>query len=295
MSNPNEQPTEAEIQAAEAKLNEEAGIVEIDDGTGHPGDEEEDDFEPYSTEGTDDDEPDDGSEGDDEDGSEINQEAIQKKIDTATFKRHEERRKREAIQRERDALKEEIERLKNPTVQPSDIVIPEVPDSLDPDFDTKMAERDKAIADKAKAESAAQVAQETAQKTAQQRAEEEVNELRRLSSEMYAAAEKEGISSADLKVADDRVAMFVGDRSLARFILEQGSDLVIALSGDVESLEKIGRMDPVSATAYIATSVLPKLSIKEKKAPSAPDPLKVPGKKGSPKKKNPFLEGVVIE
>ena len=115
--------------------------------------------------------------------------------------------------------------------------------------------------------------------------------------EMYAGGEQLGIKKDELKVADDRVAMFIHSPDVARYILERKEAPLIVkhLSDSPTELEKLGTMNAVDAAAYIATTVLPKARKLKPRQSNAPDPLDIPGGRPAGAKKDAFLDSVTFE
>jgi len=229
------------------------------------------------------------------DGSEtpLNQEAVDKRINELTFKRHEEKRKREAIEAENERLRKEIEASR---MKPKEIVIPPLPDPYDPEFETKVKERDQALQAKAKADADLAANRKHAEETLASQQRERQEFLMKRTEDMFAAGEKLGIKKDEMALAEQKVALFIKDGSLADFILSQDDSALIVryLSSSAVELEKISQMSPVAASAYIATKIMPKAAKLKPDLPNTPDPLDIP--KGGPgKKKDPFLTGVTFE
>lgn len=257
--------------------------VDIDDPIDEPTDEDGNIVEDDG----DDQDPDPGEKGGDPKDKQttINQEAVDKKIHKLTFEKYEEKRKREA-------LESELKALKHKAADGADKVeIPPIPDRYDPDFEEKMEARDKAIMEQANANAAVQVDQ-------QNRQQAEAQALQQNITKMYAGAEKLGIKESEMQEADNKVAMFVTDPALAKYILgrEDSTQVVKYLADSIVELDELSKMEPTAAAAKIAAEIAPKASEAFKqKTPGAPNPLDIPGGRGAPEKKSKFLVGVEFE
>lgn len=221
----------------------------------------------------------------------INQEAVDRKINKLTFEKYEERRRAEQLEKElQDA------RSKLSATDTDQIVIPELPDAFDPEYDTKMQLRDEALKKHAEKEAQRAYDQRLKDDQAKKDSEAEREKLIGHVNNMYDSAEKAGISKEDLQKADNTVAMFIRDKGLATFIIshEKAPLIVNHLANNISELEKIGQMNPIQAAAHIATSIIPVAEKFKPNLPKTPDPIEIPTgkKKGG---NNPYLEGVTME
>ena len=223
----------------------------------------------------------------------INQEAVNKRINKLTFEKHEEQRKREDLEAKYAELQAEIEKQKQSS---SEIVIPDMPDPYDPEFASKLAEREKAVQEKARADAAREVAEQAHEAEVKRRQEEAVKQFEQQTTKMFDSGEKAGITREDLQKAEQTVSMFVRDPSLAQFILAQEDSALIVhhLANNVSELEQVVGMSPMNAAAYIATVVTPKAKEFKPQQPGAPAPLNVP-KGGPAPNQDPYLKGVQFE
>lgn len=224
----------------------------------------------------------------------VNQEAVEKKINTLTFQKHEERRKREEAETRAQELKEKLEALDK---KDSDIVIPPVPDTFDPDYEKKLAEREAAIKKQAQVDYDKQVLER--QKTEAQQAEiaRQQEAIQKSVTKMYDGAKTLGFKEEDFKKADLRVSQFIQHPQLAQHILEHddGPALVMYLSSNAAELEKVAQMNPIDAGVYLATKVVSKAKDLKPQPSKTPAPLdidegRVPKPDGSP-----YLNGVTFE
>lgn len=230
-----------------------------------------------------------------EDGSGIDQEKVNKRINKITFEKHEEIRKREAVEEENRKLKEQIEKDKQAAAD-AEVQVPDMPDAFDPEFSRKVKERDEAIRKRALADANRKAAEDSRRKSLETTANEQALSIQQNVDRMYADGKKLGIKDEDLKKADKTLTTFIRSSSLAQFILaqEQSAQLVTHLADNIVELDKISKMDPLSASAYISSKIIPGLK-KGVRSSGAPDPLDtLPTGKGD-KSSDPYLKGVQFE
>lgn len=222
----------------------------------------------------------------------INQEAVQKRINKAIRERYEEQRKREEAERK---LEEATQKLS--AFDQKDITIPEFPDAFDPNFDQKIRARDEALKQQAMQQAQRDLQQRNAEQARMEKAQKQRDQVTGYVNSMFKNAEQMGIKEADLRQADDTVAMFIKDPGLATFILSQkDAPLIINhLAGNIAELETISRMNPIDAAAHIATSVIPAAQKYRPNLPSTPDPIDIPAGKSKGVKQSEYLDGVEFE
>ena len=223
----------------------------------------------------------------------INQEAVNKKINKLTAKRREAETKAEEAQRK---LEEAQERIKELEGKSDDIEIPPLPDAYDPEYESKLAERDAAIRKKAEADLAVKQAEKEEQKRLERQQEESRQRYIDQTTKMYQAGEKIGIKKEELQQAEQTLATFINDPALAQYILahEDSALIVNHLANNVETLDRISRMPGVQASVEIATAILPKAKSFKAPVTDTPDPLDIPtGKKAG--SDDPFLKDVKFE
>lgn len=234
-------------------------------------------------------------EGDGEgDKQAVNQEAVEKRIAKATWQRQEETRKREEAEKraaDAEAKLKELEAKEEP------IVVPPMPDQLDDDYDQKVAARDEAIKKLGEAEARQQQANREQQEALANRAKTTADELKQLSDDMYDKAEKLGVKQTDLQQADNRVALYIKDQALGRYILshDRGPLIVSYLASNPDALDSMGKMDPVTAAAFIASDVVPNTDAMMPKTTNTPAPATIPKGGGAGEKRSEYLDGVEFE
>lgn len=270
--------TETENQGDKSTETENQGI-EFDDGK------EEVDKKPETPEG----------ESSETEGGEINQEAIQKKIDKLTFKRYEEREKREEAEQK---LAEAKEQLKKYTQESETVEIPPVPDPYDEKYKEKLQAREEALQKQASIDAQKKLEEERHNEALIAKQEAVKKEIQKNVNNMYTSAEKMGFKKEDFQEAEQKVGKFISNRpEIAQFILRQkdASLIVQYLSSNVESLEKITRLSDVDASAFIASTVADNAKALKPKPSNTPDPLKIVDGKGGGSDESPYLSGVEFE
>lgn len=224
---------------------------------------------------------------------EINQEAVQKRIDEITFEKYEEKRKREKLEEELAELRASLEKRK---AAEENIEIPDLPDIYADDYAEKVRQRDEALRKSAEIEARKKLKKEQEQAKFQADFEKRQAEINQNVERMFSTASEYGISKDELTEADRKVSKFITDPELARFILSQKDSALIIkhLSSSATELEKIQQLSPLEASAYIATKVSVQAAKLKPDLTKTPDPQDLPKGKAKPKK-DPFLEGVSFE
>lgn len=222
----------------------------------------------------------------------INQEAVQKKINKAIKERYEEQRKREAAERELEQAKLRLQALDK-----QDVVIPEMPDAFDANFEAKIRARDEALRMQAIRQAEKEQQQRTLEQAKIAEAQTKRDQINGYVTTMFETAKQMGMKETDLRQADDTVAKFIRDPGLATFILSQkDAPLIINhLADNLSELETVSKMNPIEAAAYIATSVIPAAQRFKPTLPKTPEPIDIPTGKAKAAKNDPFLEGVTFE
>ena len=225
---------------------------------------------------------------------EINQEAVDKKINKLTFEKHEEIRKREEVEK---TLKEAQERLAKLEGKGQVVEVPPMPDPTDIDYDQKLVAREEAIAANAKLEAQRETAKQAQEEAYQKQIEANAAEVQKHVETMYSGAKDLGVKEDELKEADARVARFINDPELAKFIISQPDSalLVKHLASSANDLTKISQMNPIQATAYLVTTVIPAAAKLKPGVTKTPPPIDVPSGKGGGESQSPFLTGVILE
>ena len=224
----------------------------------------------------------------------INQEKVDKKINKLTFEKHEERRKREKVEADRKELQDKFDAL---TARNDQIQVPPIPDTFDVNYEAKVKARDEALIARAKQDAEQNFAAQQQQSAIEATRKAESTAIQKHIDTMLDSCKKLGIEKETLKAADDKVAMFVKDPSLAKFIISQeNAALVITyLAASAQELEKISSMDPVSASAYIATAIVPKANALKPGVTQTPEPLDIPRGTGGNPNDSQYLKGVQME
>ena len=231
------------------------------------------------------------TEEDDGKKSEINQQAVNKRINKLTRQRYEEERKR----KEAEARLKEYEDQKKAV--DDNVVIPPVPDIYDPNYDQLMKERDAAIQRKSQADAAKAAENQRYQDELVKRQQAHQKEMMDLHGEMFVKSKDLGIKEEDLKAADEHLAATIPSPDIAKFILELDDSPLVALYlyQNSEALDKVLSMDLMKAAAYLSTTISAEAAKLKPGTSKAPEPIDIPGKKGAPEKSSEYLEGVVFE
>ncbi len=229
------------------------------------------------------------SEGESSDSKEegdkgINQEAVNKKINTAIRKKKEaeeatavERLKREEV----EAQLKELQQVELPD-------IPEVPNYMDPDYAQKIANRDEIIV------------KHTQEAARRQTLADIENDKARESHEAHVAKVQESIKVFDeetVKLKLDKQTLIdsqnvvgsymKGKQELAQFLLGQSPLNVLYLSQNLPEMEKIDKMSETNAAVYIATEIAPKALELRPKTTTTPEPPYDPKGNRTSKDKDP--------
>ena len=230
----------------------------------------------------------------DEEGRPINQAAVQKKIDKAIFEKYEQERKNEELSAK---LAEVEKKLQEKEETPGEVVVPPFPDQYDPQFELKKQEYESAIRKQAEIQAQQQFQQQQQEQAIQQQQKKEQQTISELHQGMYSKASELGLEEKELQESDQRVAMFVKDPKLAKFILGMDdSPLVVKhLANSVQDLEQISKMPLEVATAHIASKIAPQARKLKPTITNTPDPLDIPKGKGPGAKKSEYLDGVTFE
>lgn len=224
----------------------------------------------------------------------INQEAVDKKINKLTFEKHEAKRAAEAA--EKRAAEAEA-KLKEAQGAADDIVVPEMPDTFDSEYQAKVKARDEAIQKLAQANAQKEILQKQQADELQAAAEAKTQAINNAVTKMYADAKDLGVTDEELKEADKTVANYINDPDLATFMLnlDESALVVKYLASSAQELETLQGMSSIEASAYIATTVVPAAAQLKPNVTTTPDPITIPKGKAGGEKKDPFLDGVEFE
>lgn len=176
--------------------------------------------------------------------------------------------------------------------------IPQIPDYLDPDFDLKMAERDKVITQHAQEQSRQH---SLAQIEADKAAENAQNYTKKIQGYVDSFDERTvelGLDKKSLMDSQNVVQSYIpGKRELAEFLLsdkDNGPLNVLYLSQNLGELEKVSAMSETNAAVYIATKIAPEAQKLKPKTTNAPDPAYEPKGRASGKGDHPMIAGATF-
>lgn len=223
----------------------------------------------------------------------INQDAVNKRINEITFQKYEEKRKREELEAELNQLKSKIEKENE---KPGDIQIPPLPDIYDDDYESKIQAREAALQKAVESKVRKALMQEQEQKSIKAELEKQQAKIAQQVTDMFESGKKLGITEEELRKADMTVSGFIKDPNIARFILSRKDAALIVkyLSSSAIELEKLGSMDPLEASVYIATNVSSQAEKLKPGVTKTPDPIDIPSGKAAPNE-DPYLKGVSFE
>lgn len=267
--------TEIETEQPDGQV-EDTGTI-IDDGT------EEQTGEQYTEQDAATEEP----------GKDINQDAVNKRINKIHFQKKEAERKAEDERQKRIELEQKLAELNKASAP----VIPSLPDPFDDDYKKKLSDRDAAIMARAKYDydqvlSANRQQQETQQaaKTRQQTVRDNVDSFNAKSKTL-------GLDEQLITKSSERVAQYVTNPDVAMFLLadENGPLNVQYLAENPVEMDKISKMPATQAAVYIATKITP-MAVKLKPGTTkTPAPMYVPGGRGKSTAESEHLTGVTFE
>lgn len=198
------------------------------------------------------------------------QEIVNKAIGRQHAKFREQEKRAEALAAENERLKAQMPQEQRPE-------IPDPPDPLDDDFESRTAARDAAIREAATYDARQEQARQQAAQRAQAAQNERQATITQSAQSYMERAQKAGIDAAALQVAGQTVAAYGVSDELAEHILneEQGPLITQYLASNLDELETLRSMSPMQAAVRIATRVVPKISAVPANtgAPSPPDAL----------------------
>ena len=177
-----------------------------------------------------------------------------------------------AAERRADAAEAELVELRANAPKVTRPNVPPMPDSFDDDFDTKMAIRDKSIADAAEFDAQEKHSQQREQENQQIQQNQQTQQLQTQATTYANRAVELGVSPAELQVAGPILAAAGISNDLTMHILtdESGPAITKHLADNPRMLDEIRDMTPLAAAAFIETNVKPNLSNKPVSKTPAP-------------------------
>lgn len=217
----------------------------------------------------------------------------QKAINKQHAKFREEERKRIALEDEAAKLKEELEAFK----AKDQIVIPELPDSWDENYDEVVKAREEAIRRQAVQEAQKNLAteQQNANMEAAKRADQErVNGLIESYDKQIGVL---GLDPNEIKRAGDTVVDYGISSEVAEFILQQEDGPLITkyLADNPIELDDLRTMRPIDAALKINSTIKQAASALKPQASNAPDPADTLTGRGAGEMKHPLIKGATFE
>jgi hypothetical protein len=201
-----------------------------------------------------------------------------KVIGEKTFKAREAERKFQAAEERLREMEARLPKENRPAV-------PKLPDPYDADYETKIAERDRAIQAAAAFDAKQQSAKEQREALERQRFEAKQTELYKTAVTYKERSDKLGIPAPDLQNAATALSNYGISEDLTQFLLkdDQGPLMTMYLAKNPGVLERVTNLSPIEVGAYIASEIKPKLAAVKSRT-QAPDPADVLDGGGSPRK-----------
>lgn len=228
-----------------------------------------------------------------EDKQDKSDDGVQKAINKQHAKYREEERLKLAEQEENKKLREKLAAFE---AEKKDVIIPDIPDSWDEDYEEKIKLRDEAIKRQATQDAQNSVAleQQNAQKEAANKAEQE-----RVSKsiEGYTARIVPlGLSPEEMKIAGNKVIEYGITSELAEHILKQEDGPLITkyLSENPIELDNLRNMSVIEGAMRINSEIKAAASTLKPQASLTPDPAETLNGRGVGEQKSPLLKGVTF-
>jgi len=186
----------------------------------------------------------------------INQEAVQRAINRQHQKYQQERTRRLTAEEklaQAEAKIAELQAAQKP-------VIPDMPDTLDPDFNAKVQAREKAIRDQAVWDQQEQIRQRQAQQQQQTVQTGHQQQMQQTVAKYYDRAGKLGVDAQKLQAAEQQIAGFLAP-GVANHLLthKQGPLIVKHLADNILDLDNLANLSDTDAAVHIAQKIVPKL------------------------------------
>ena len=214
-----------------------------------------------------------------EENTESGQEAVQKAINRQHRKFREEERKRQEIEKELERAREQLQKF-----QPTDVVIPPVPDPFDDDYDQKIRARDEAIQRKAEQDARKSSDAEREAQAQRERQRQELERSQKLNDSFLSNAKKLKVDERGLQSAQEVIIEYGVSPQIATTILEDADGPLIALhlAENLLELDDLVNADPFKA-GMKWRDVKAKVSAKRKSS-VAPKPATRLEGRGAPEK-----------
>ena len=185
--------------------------------------------------------------------------------------------------RRADAAEAKLERLQASIPQPTEPQIPPMPDTFDDNFDTLLADRDKAIEQRAEFRATANVQQQQADAQQQTKLYEQQQRQIDAGNAFAEKSRKLGYTDEDMGQSILALQNMGLDQGLQQGLVahDNGPEVIDYLAKNPEALDQMRSMTSMQAGSYIATSIVPK-ALNVRKTTSAPEPVGFINGGGSP-------------
>lgn len=224
----------------------------------------------------------------------INQEAVNKRMNKLTF---EKKSAQEAAERERN-LRLDAERKLAEATKEVIPEIPEIPDFSDPDYETKLKQRDDILVKHAEENARRRADEALKEKQAEDAARKEQERFSQMETKYVSTAKALKLNDSEVQESSNIVGSYIpGRQNLAQHLMsdENGPLNVLYLSQNVEELEKVAAMNDIDAAIYINTVITPKATQLRPKSTEAPDPHYTPSGRSHSGAEDPLLKGCTFE
>ncbi len=206
-----------------------------------------------------------------------------------------ERQKAEGLAEENRELKAKLDKRDAPK-RPE---VSELPDTFDPEYEAKMAERDAQLIDRDRYDRQEEYQKEQQQATLEEQQKSRVQAVQQQQADYAKNSTDLKLNQEEMAQAEQVVTSYItpANAPTAGFILghEHGPLIVKALGDDPVEMGKVASMQPLQASVYITNTVLPKALKAMPSTTKTPDPISTPTGKGAPKSESPYLKGCTIE
>lgn len=224
-------------------------------------------------------------------GTGINQDAVNKAINKKHYEMMSAKEEADRLRRERDEIRQKYEASQNPQQRPE---IPDLPDPFDPQYNEKIKARDDAFRAQVEYDQRQQAAQQQQQTAQQQATYDQQQRVAGMIQNFATNTQKLGLKAEEVAQAEQVVASYVQDPTVRSHLMtvEDGPLIVKYLANNPFELEKVARMDPITAGIHLRNSVSPEAAKLKPQTPNAPDPLQTPRGGGrTDENSDPLLAG----
>lgn len=192
--------------------------------------------------------------------------------------------KQKQAEREAQQLREQLADLKANEAPKERPNVPDMPDRDDPDYDDRLKERDKAIADAASFDAAERMRSEQELRQKEQSRQKQMQQFSEAANKYLDRAKTLKISEDQLNTAGDRLQGFnFGPDAMAQIINDpMGPQIYVNLANDLQEADKLAGMTSYQKAIHIENVLKPKAEASIKRAKTPPPPPDHLNGKGQP-------------